>query len=326
MNKKIKYSENQYITVTDGSFKLANIISADVASALIAEGVFLPAVLVLVAFFSPLRATFATAFSSWVSAIAFRIGQTNRVNELLASLSAEKIDDWDVAVRGIFRKGTSDYLSIFPSGREPFQHGGIDERIREVDALLERLTNPALAAVLADVTAFQLLLSNARDTQQQLEETVQIKSAALEKARIDVCNGLFYVTGGLMQVFYNDPNQMNRFFPLDLIVSSGSGDNDSPTPGQTATGIVNMNEVKNLFLDGFTGASVVQIKNLGLVPLQFYTVSGPNLFPMPGSQTINPGEVLEISIDQINQPVGQYFNVFNSSPSQGKYEVSILSI
>ncbi len=325
MNKKIKYSENQFNRVTEGSFKLANIISADVAAALVAEGIALPLVLVLAIFFSPLRTAFSAAFSQWVAAIAFRIGQTSLVYNLLDQLSGEKIDDWDVMVRVVHRKGTPEYLAIFPSGREPFQNGGIEERIMELDALMLRLINPALAAVLADVTAFHLLLSTARDTQQQLEENVQIKSANLEKARVDVCNGMFYVTGGLMQVFHTDPDQINRFFPLDLIVSSSSG-GDEPTPGQSAAGDINMLTVLNLFSSGFTGSSVVQIKNTGMVALQFYTTFSSTNQPTSGAITVNPGTTLVITVDQINLPVGQYFNVYNNSPSTGKYEVNILSV
>jgi hypothetical protein len=326
MNKKIKYSENQFNTVTEGSFKLANIISADVASALIAEGLLLPAVVILATYFSPLRTAYATAFSQWVSAVAFRIGQTNRVKDLLASLAGEKIEDWDVAIRAVYRKGSSEYMTIFPFGRKPFQRGGIDERITKLEALMERLTNPALAAVLADVTTFLQLLSAARDTQQQLEETVQIRSSLLEKARVDVCNGLFYVAGGLMQVFHTDPDQINRFFPLEKLVRRTTGGNEEPTPGQSVTGIVRLNSVNNLFSDGFSGSSIVQIKNIGDVPLKFYTANSPTGLPATGSVSVEPGQTLEVGVDQINQPVGTYFNVINTNETDGKYEVNILSV
>jgi len=100
-------------------------------------------------------------------------------------LSGDKIEDFDIRVQVVYKRGTPQYAALFPNFRIPFQSGGYDERIAKLKALAEGMNgDPALAIIKADADAFFTLIFDAREEQKDLEGSKNFVSGELELLRI----------------------------------------------------------------------------------------------------------------------------------------------
>ena len=235
-----KYLTNQFTTTTDGSYKRANILNNDHMSKLTAENADAD-IAALETRTQPLSTAYGTAYTAWVSAKATYKGHTQLYDSLLDNLSSQKIKEWDIQIQGTYLEGTPEYTMILPDRRGPFQNGGKDDRLSEVQALADRLLSyPALAATQADVAAYATSMQTARDDQQQKEELVAMASDTLEQARLELCTMMYGNLGALMDKYRETPNVIENFWQLDLIRTTGGGgdDDDLPTTAVTISGTV----------------------------------------------------------------------------------------
>jgi hypothetical protein len=229
-NETWHYIENQFLNATENSYKKCNILCVDHQSKLTAEAAD-PVIAALVARTLPLSNGFTTTYIAWISAKATYKGYTQMSDTLLRELSAQKIKEWDIQIQNVHLEGTGDYTILLPEQRGPFQQGGKDARIVQLEGLSGRLANyPALAATKTDVDLFLGNLKAIRDVQQQKEELVSMASDQMELARVQLCEMMFGNLGALMDRYRKMPTVVANFWQLALLRTSGKDSDESELP------------------------------------------------------------------------------------------------
>ena len=225
------FAENQFDNATKESRKRMNILIEDHIAKLKAE-LSDPDIAFLYERTLPVEQEWVNRYTNWKTAKGLYKGATDKFEELLEKLQAEKSPLWDNQIKVAVGEGSSDYIAIMPRGREPFYKGNRDERIAEVKALAKRLEGyPALAAVMDDVNAFFTQINNSRLQQQQKEELVDKASDELEAQRVIVAQMMYANTGRLIDKFSETPENIERFFELQVIRDTGSDEEEvEPIP------------------------------------------------------------------------------------------------
>jgi hypothetical protein len=180
-----------------------------------------PFYLDLFTFFDPLNQAMQNEESALNVQIAAQKGSTATVGDLLDTLSAEKIESWDIAIQVVYRKGTPQYIALLPQGRGPFQSGKKDDRITAVKSLGIALTGiVALATTKTDVDNFFTSINNARSAQSGKIGNTETDSGDLTDAVISGMEGMFYVLTACLAKFYIAPKTVEPLFALNLIRDS----------------------------------------------------------------------------------------------------------
>ena len=318
------FTENPFDNGTKGSYKKMNIISADTDSKLFGQQV-IPAILALFIYFNVYRLSYLAAYVKWKSKKAAYRSATEYVYQLLAQLSGDKIEEFDIRIQVIYRRGTPQYINLFPDLREPFQKGEIDERITALATLLSNIdADPALATIKADIQLFYDLILAARNQQQAREGEVDTLSAELETERVSCSRAMYYVLGGLMQHFKDNASQIADFFDLETLRGHVTDVVDllfeGPINGNT---IVN---VLNPLIEQYVAGVTLRIKNTTTGPaiggLFFYAADSPTDGWTGLGQQLNPGE--EATITLTAAQFRAFFNVQNPGPNVQTYDVEIL--
>ncbi len=318
------FTENPFDNGTKNSKKKMNIVSSDHDSKLHGQ-ITNPLIAVLYSFFNPIRLAFLAKYTQWKSTIAAYRGATTNFEQLIAQLSSDKIEEFDIRIQVIFRRGTPQYEALLPDFRIPFQSGEYDERITALGTLSQNMNGIAvLAAIKADVDAFLLLLTNARDAQQGLEGLEQTLSEEVELARVTTANAMYYTLGGLMQIFSANSIQISDFYDLETLRGSIADTVDlifdGPVNGGQIVNVLNPDVLQ--YIPGVT----LRIKNTttgpAIGPIYFYTANGPADGWTGLGQQLNPGEESTLVVDAaMFRP---YFNVQNQGPNLQSYEVEIV--
>ena len=244
------YKENQFDTVTRNSFKLMHILANDHHSKAEQALSITPADDDLTVVFGRIAAALTdwdTKYETWQACRATYKSRTLLVTNLLDQLSSQKIRIWESAVSGVdalngtFVAGSVNYTDIFPNGREPFQKGTMDSRITAMSVLLAKLTPyvatfPAMDAVADAVQAFRDTVVAARASQQNAEGDVDAKSTALHACRAGVALAMYRNLGRLMEKYGADPDNLEDFYELSLIV----GGNEPPPEDEPLTPPANL--------------------------------------------------------------------------------------
>jgi hypothetical protein len=318
------FTEIPFDNGTKGSYKKMNIISADTDSKLFGQQV-IPAILALFIYFNVFRAAYLAAYVKWKSKKAAYRSATEYVYQLLAQLSGDKIEEFDIRIQVIYRRGTPQYINLFPDLREPFQKGEIDERITALATLLSNIdVDPALALIKADILVFYNLIVAARNQQQAREGEVDMLSAELELERINCARAMYYVLGGLMQHFKDNASQIADFFDLETLRGHISDVVDlifeGPVNGNT---IVN---VLNPLIEQYVVGVTLRIKNTTAGPaiggLFFYAADNATDGWTGLGQQLLPGQ--EATITLTAAQFRAFFNVQNQGPNLQSYEVEII--
>ena len=318
------FTENPFDNGTKTSKKKMNIIAGDHVSKLHSQ-MANPLIAVLYAFFNPIRQNFLNKYSQWISVSAAYHGATVALELLMAQLRGDKIEDFDIRVQVVYKRGTPQYAALFPNFRIPFQSGGYDERIAKLKALGEGMdVDPAFALIKADVDAFYLLIFNARDAQQDLEGSKQFVSDELELLRIVTAQAMYYTLGGLMQVFSVNTFQITMFYDLETlrghITDTIDLIFDGPANGNTIVNVLGPDVLQ--YVTGVT----LRIKNTTAGPaiggLFFYAADNATDGWNGLGQQLNPGE--EATITLTAAQFRAFFNVQNQGPNLQTYEVEII--
>ncbi len=318
------FSENPYLNGTEGSYKKMNIISADTYGKLHGEQAN-PLINPLFLFFSPFRATMVLKYNGWKSKKAAYRSKTAKVYELLSDLSSTKIENFDVRIQVVYPRDSVEYLALLPNHRIPFQSGEIDERISALGTLVDNIgTDLSLAAVKTDVDAFLTLLNDARVEQTGLEEQVSAASAQLELERVKCAEAMYYVLGGLMQVFNSNTSEISRFFDLETLRGHIADTIDLIFDG-SANGNTIVNVLGSDVLQYVPGVTL-RIKNTTTGPaiggLFFYAADNATDGWNGLGQQLNPGQ--EATITLTAAQFRAFFNVQNQGPNLQTYEVEII--
>ncbi len=254
---------NTFDVVTEGSFKLMDIILRDHASRCIKGAAQNPGVPVfgsLVSIAGTELGQWNAAYVNYVVARGSYKGHTQAFELLLAGLPLA-LDDWDIDIQAAggltrpYKAGKPAYTTLFPQGRKPFTSGARDQRVLTMQALSTAMTPEVpLAAVRTQVSAYAVDMQNKREQQQQSESAVETLSGQMELRRVSAADVLYGNLGLLMNHFRSKLNRpmIEKYFDLSYIRDGAAAppDDAPPAPGDfTATAVSNE---PNTVLTGWT--------------------------------------------------------------------------
>lgn len=308
------YLSNPFLVATRTSFEKALGLSSYTDNALEAD----PAQADLYTFYHPRHLALVAAYGNWKSAGGMQKTSTATLKSLIDGLTVA-VNDWDYDIQAIARKGTPQYLTFFPRGHEPFISGKQETRIAAVDALNRSLdTVTPVPAVKTKVSDYLADLNTAAGTQEGKFSQTDALSDALEAARVNACQGLYYVMSGLMQTFYHNPLQVERYFDMELL---------RRRPQEDFTGSVAAGALHTIVKRTLAADDLLLLKNTGLVPLTFYLGSAKDAPQEGGSPAVSvePGQQTHVPASALgNVATNKYLIVQNPSGlTEGNWEVEV---
>lgn len=270
-----KYAQNQFLRVSGTSRRVLLRVSRDHTAKLVSklnQGAD-PVLQTCLDRTLPLEDAYELAIIDWEIKSGTRKGQTDVFEELLDELSGERIRTWDVTIQNTFPQGSQQHTQLLPNGRRPFQSGPRDDRITAVRTLAIGLEAFAELSTLQEtVDSFHQMMESARNTQQGSEGDIATASEAVDVARQALAIVLYRNLGLLMDKHGGDPLQLETYYELALLRTSGGGPAlpDPPAGGEPTTETFQVN----------------------------YTQSGPTTltgwFRMPDDGSIDPAEVTQV--------------------------------
>ena len=301
--------ENKFINGTRTSKKRMNTVCADTGDKIDfrkAE----PGIGALNTYYQPKRVAFQSKYALWFSTSGTYRAATQTVERLLSDLSGTKAKRWDIKVQNQYIDDPDAYKAIFTNGRAPFQEGSYESRITALQALVNSLTGiDALRDTLTEVNTFLAQLQAARTLQQGKESMVEELSRQVEVERINVGVALYYVLGGLMQIYSATPDAIEAFFDLETLRRSGA-EEDEPeegllltlAPGQTLEAGI-----------AITDNTVLMVTNHGEVPLSLWA-GGDTPVPPGNLYTLAAGAEAEVAIADLGPLGSRYLYIMNANP------------
>ncbi len=216
-----QFARNTFQSVTATSYKLMNIILSDHVSRLAAitgDADFTE----MLTRTTPVKTAWNAAYTTWIGSKGTYKGRTELWEAKIKDLSALRIKQWDIAIQGVFLRGTGDYTMLLPNGRGPFQKGAYDLRLAQVEALQVRLLGvtpavPALTTLAATVGAYHTEMTTLRDTQQIAEQTVDNKASLMEIERLAAAKMMYKNLGRLMEKYSDTPTRVEDFYDMNYI-------------------------------------------------------------------------------------------------------------
>jgi len=229
------FSTNTFLSNTNGTYRKALRLFTDTHAKLFEE-VADADIAVMHAELDPVFQSFVTTYNSWGAVKGTYHGKTVGLEEILIQNMPREVRKWEGAVRAVFVEDSPTEVEIFPNKRNPFLSGTYEDRISAVGALASKLLDyPALAATQLVVQSFYNQLEATRLLQQQKEGAVKALSVILENQRIIVCQVMFGILGLLIHKYKTDPNDLIRFFDLELLRSTGDNNDDEPEEEEPPT-------------------------------------------------------------------------------------------
>ena len=279
-----------------------------------------PAILALYNMYLPLYTAFNQTYtqmqSNWGMYQAATLNNENLFLEL-----RRKAKRWEAMVLVQYDDQSAEYLSLFPSNKMPFHSGPYDMRLEVLSTLEISLGNyPALAAVLAEVSAFKTNIESTRTKQQGYEQNDRQLRLNLEHSRIELAIALHRVLGGLLQLYAHDPAQIETFFELQYL--------QSPTPKQNPDNparIVQGNSRSTVSNTALSQGTLFQLDNVGNVTLGFFVSNDENAATPADLSTLPPGETQVYTLEELSDgnPNPRYLMVVNMQNEQGRYKASV---
>ncbi len=216
------YVNNTFLVNTKNTYRRANKLFADTYAKLTNE-VADPDIALMVAEYEPVFESFVNNYANWKTAKGTYHGKTVNVEDLLGEQLKVNLRRWEGNIRAVFNEDTPTEIEIFPNKRTPFLQGTYEDRIIAMKALSDKLLEyPALAATQLLVESYYNQVKSSRLLQQQKEGSVGALSILIENQRIIVCHVLYGILGLLMHKYKTDPNDLVRFFDLELLRRSSN--------------------------------------------------------------------------------------------------------
>lgn len=225
------FLSNTFLVNTEGTFKKALSLFTDTHAKLRNEQAD-PDIAAMFAELDPVFQSYATTYANWAMVKGTYKGKTTGLEELMLEKMPLQLRKWEGGVRAVFDEDSADEVEIFPNKRSPFLNGSYEQRIAQVRALADKLTEyAALSATQVLVESFYNTLESTRLRQQEKEGDVKRLSVLLENQRIIVCHVMYGILGLLMHKYQTDTNDIERFFDLSLLRQTGNDNNDEePEP------------------------------------------------------------------------------------------------
>lgn len=269
-------------------------------------------------FFAPLNDDFQLKYNNWVGAGGTQEASTLARDQAIGNMTHD-LEVWESMIVSTYLPSSPGFKNLFPDGHRPFSksvpHNELVSALRQLSDKLASAPK-SLAPVKELVDAKLAAVSGATAVQQGSKEDVGSKRGLMEAARIEAADGLQYVYGGLIQIYYKDMMQIARFYDVATI---------RDIQQSTYTGTVAAGGHHFIVKRTMEGEDDIRLHNTGTVPLQFYFASGKKgLPPADDPYIVAPGGDVTVNASAIGNAAGPYLIVYNpDAAAAGSWEVQL---
>jgi len=243
---------------------------------------------VLYDFYLPIYTQYRTNYLLWLSATSAYRGSSLLLDELFQELSGPQINKVDTFLKNVYIDDNKNYITLMPNNRAPFQKGTYTDRILKTEQLAAAMElRTELVTIAADFSGFSLGLSKGRDEQRVNKQSTKDASTVLEKSRVLLAGGLFWVYGGLIQELYLTPEDIADFYEINQMFAKKAGELIvNPDVIVLDLGPLETKEAGMNFLP----TDVISASDVGNSDIEFWITDGtpPNVNTKKG--TIHAGE------------------------------------
>lgn len=225
---------------------------------------------------------------------------------------------WSYDIEAVYAKDSAGYVQLFPNGRRVFSSGSQISRINAISQLSLALTGiTALAAVKTSVDAFLTAITAANNAQKGAKSAIDAKRAILDECRRNAVQAQIYVLAELMKEFNNDVEQVNNYFPMELIRRTVQTFFTGKITGITYA-LVARRTLK-------PGAEI-NLKNTGRENAVEYYLSDTSFGDIPEGTTpivVPPGRGIKVPVEQLGNLANRFLTVRNTVKGDAFWEVSL---
>lgn len=212
------YLGNPFETQTRSSFKKMSMMAKDHVDKLTAAAPSHVLFQTMLDRTKPVYNSYSTKYVEMYTNSGTYEGNTQIVRVLFEELTKKHVKRWDIEIQMEYMDGTAEYKMIFPDGKTAFQRGGYEARIREVQALSERMKDfPVLEEIRTKVEAFALKLKEARTKQQGYEYNSSRISDELESLRIALAKIMHANFGLLIDHYVENTEHVLNFYDIQYL-------------------------------------------------------------------------------------------------------------
>jgi len=302
------YINNPFLDIIN--FKKMDDIGKFTTSALLAEPTD-PDITHMTDILVPVYKAYNIQYVAYKSGIANQKGSTRAFETYLKDLSS-KAGSWDVEVRHIYPVKSDNYLRLMPYRVRPFQTGTYQERLNAISGLLLRIgDDESLADLKTLIQTFYDGMLTARNNQLTKEGLVKNYSDALEAKRIDLAKNMFKVHGLLITKFFNNPDDIARFYDFTKLRNYYKKADDMPDVGMNIK--LHPGEIRLVPLR-ITRGEVWLFVNIGNTPVKPFLYSEDKEPKVPDTApTIEDGQTLQLKAMEMGGPDDIYLYIQNVS-------------
>ena len=300
-----RFSQNTFLINTERNYRRANQIGLFTYNVFLAVPAGDASLNALKTYYLPRYEDYKAKYDAWKAAGAQNQGATMTVYQV-ETLINNDVNDWQYTILGTYKKETPGYIALFPEGITTFKTGNREQRITRLTVLSTNLAlTPSLAAVKALVDARIIDLQNATSDKSSLKNEVALDSQSVEASRLALCTALYYVLGGLMQVYADAPLSIEAYFDLEEL---------RQVPQHTYSGAVHAgNEPTFIVRRTMKDTDEIQLFNNGMTNLSFYWSQLKIGLPTP------PPDATHLA------PGGVFDSVVSDMPSHGHWHYLVVS-
>ena len=210
-------SDDFFNNTTDGNYLLAKKIF-DSYDLKLLSGIADPAVQTLYTDNHVICSAYDAAYSVWDVLRSTNKGVTHSAALLLDQLMSTKAKAWDTAIQQVYTQDTSNYISLMPNHRIPFQTGTGLSRVIAVENLVSAIgTDPLLSAIKTSVQTFLTQLLAARTKHQSQWVAIEKALLVLETTRKSAGSSMLLGFATLLGIHYLNPKEIDVYFPIEYL-------------------------------------------------------------------------------------------------------------
>jgi hypothetical protein len=271
----------------------------------------------LYAFYEPIHNQFCQVYNEFYGRTGNIAGSTLKKKDINKALT-QKTNEWDLDILNFVKaRNNHDYKALMNGGHTSFITGSYLKKMLRVQTLSATLKNyPSLASTKLNVDAFLEQMNQAAMEKSNANIDAKQSSIKAEAARIEVCNAMQYVLGGLYQKYYNDLAPVARFFDLHQMKQHRQQHFQGSHLHPQATRKVMKRTLGN--------NQYLLLSNRGNTVLRFYTASFPK-GKMDNYIELAPQTEQKVAASSLgNFATHKYVMVLNTDElNQGSWEVEI---
>ena len=231
-----------------------------------------PKIQVLFEGFNPDYLDYRTGFLYWKSETNLYRGSSSLIKDSFAQLSGDEIDIVDKFLKNIYISDKQKYITLMPNGKKPFQKGTYTERVLASEQLTTAmLLRTELLPITSRFKLFSDNLGKDRKTQRGHKQSVRSASTELEKKRVILAGKLFWVYGGLVQIYFLVPKEIAKFYELNQMFAKKPGE-IAANPDVTVVSLEPL-ETKEAGMN-FVPGDIISASDIGNSDVEFWITDG----------------------------------------------------